>query len=60
MAVNALQHLSTSLVCCGKPMIRLHSFWTPPLALSKSVLPEQKAIYGLTRTNFRLEEHERR
>ena len=28
-------------------MIRLHSFWTPPLALSKSVPPEQKAIFGL-------------
>jgi hypothetical protein len=28
-------------------MIRLHSFWTPPLALFKSVPPEQKAIFGL-------------
>src|SRR5438105_2682822 len=43
--------LSTSLVCCGKPMIRLLSFWTPPLALSKSVPPEQKAIFGLPGQN---------
>jgi len=27
-------------VCCGKSMIRLHSFWTVQAALSKSVPPE--------------------
>ena len=32
------------LVCCGKPMIRLHSFWTARLALSKSVSPEMSAV----------------
>jgi hypothetical protein len=50
--VNARKYLSTSLVCCGKPLICLHSFWTPPFALSKSVAPEEKAIYGLTPDHF--------
>jgi hypothetical protein len=47
-AVNAAAALSTAVVlcCCGKPMIPLHSFWTPPFALSKSVAPEDEAICG--------------
>src|ERR1700742_228014 len=38
--VNAPTALSKALVCCGKSMISLHSFWTLRRASSKSVAPE--------------------
>src|SRR5437868_6711 len=37
---GAIKALSTSFVCCGNPMICLHSFWTPRAALSKSTCPD--------------------
>src|SRR5215813_10539341 len=36
---GAIEALSTRFVCCGNLLIRLHSFWTPGRALSKSVCP---------------------
>jgi hypothetical protein len=41
-------------------MIPLHSFWTPPFALSKSVAPEDEAICGRFPAVLRLDGHERR
>jgi len=43
-AAAAFSDVHAHLVCCGKPMIRLHSFWTARLALSKSVPPEMSAV----------------
>jgi hypothetical protein len=44
--------LATAFVWCGKPMIRLHSFWTPRQPLSKSVPLEGLARFADPPVNF--------